>query len=113
MSIDATDKASDKSNAVPVKESGAPLGLESMLAGSDIPILEGQDPPAASLRAEDAVRRRRSNRRVAWTLVLLCMVFFVGIIAARVSGDSRTGLVTLGIAITLFLILAIGRSLRK
>ncbi|MFO1315481.1 MAG: hypothetical protein U1F58_07730 [Burkholderiales bacterium] len=112
MSNDTSVKGHDNSDA-PVKESGAPLGLESMQAGSDIPILGVENATAASTLAEEAAHRRRANRRVAWTLGLLCSVFFGGIIAARMSGDSRVGLITLGIAISLFLVVAIGRNLRK
>ena len=111
MSIDTPTKGNDNSEP-PVRESGAPLGVESMQAGSDIPILGAEDPTIAA-RAEDAARRARSNRRVGWTLVLLCAVFFVGIIAARMTDDARSGLVTLGFAITLFLVVAIGRNLWK
>lgn len=112
MSIDTSVKGYNNSNA-PVKESGAPLGLESMQAGSDIPILGAENQTAASKVAEEAAQRRRANRRVAWTLGLLSAVFFGGIVAARMSGDSRIGLITLGIAISLFLVVAIGRNLRK
>lgn len=112
MSIDTSFKGYDNSDA-PVKESGAPLGLESMQAGSDIPPLGVESSTAASKLPEETAQRRRANRRVAWTLGLLCAVFFGGIIAARMSGDSRIGLITLGIAISLFLAVAIGRNLRK
>ena len=113
MSIDSTTKSAETSDARSVKDSGAPLGLESMQAGSDIPILGAESPAPAAPPTQDAARLRRSNHRVAWTLVLLCTVFFAGIIAARMSGDSRIGLITLGIAISLFLVVAIGRSLWK
>lgn len=113
MSIDSTIRTAETSDADSVKESGVPLGLESMQAGSDIPILGAESPTPAVPPAQDPAHLRRSNHRVAWTLVLLCTVFFAGIIAARVSGDSRIGLITLGIAISLFLIVAVGRSLRK
>ena len=68
---------------------------------------------AHSARSDEAVRRRHANRRIAWTLLLLCAVFFSGIVASRVGGDSRIGFITLGIAITLFLVVAIGSNLRK
>ena len=112
MSIDTLAKDSDNSDA-PAKESGASPALESMQAGSDIPILASNNLTATSLRAENAARLARSNRHIAWTLVALCAVFFSGIIVARLSGDTRAGLVTLGIAISLFLVVAIGRNLRK
>ena len=62
---------------------------------------------------DDGSRTARSNRRVAWTLFALSAVFFGGIIFSRVTGDSRTGLMVLGAAIFLFLVVAIGRNLRK
>ena len=112
MEIDTSAKDRQHSQAA-VKESGAPLGLESMQAGSDIPIVAVEESTAVATCSDDTVRRRHANRRVAWTLLLLCAVFFGGIIASRVGGDSRIGLITLGIAITLFLIVAIGSNLRK
>ena len=67
---------------------------------------------APSLK-DDGARTERSNRRIAWTLFALSTVFFAGIIFSRVSGDSRIGLMVLGAAIFLFLVVAIGRNLRK
>ncbi len=70
-------------------------------------------PRDASARESEAARSRASNRRIAWTLFALSTVFFVGIILSRLSGDTRIGLIVLGAAITLFLVVAIGRNLRK
>lgn len=61
----------------------------------------------------DGARTSRSNRRIAWTLFALSVVFFAGIIFSRVTGDSRIGLMVLGAAVFLFLVVAIGRNLRK
>ena len=62
---------------------------------------------------EGAARLRRSNRRLALMLLALSAVFFGGVIVTRLSGDSRTGLMFLGAAVLLFLVIAIGRNLRK
>lgn len=67
----------------------------------------------AAAPKDEAARTRASNRRIAWTLFALSTVFFAGIIFSRISGDSRVGLMVLGAAIFLFLVVVIGRSLRK
>lgn len=74
---------------------------------------ERPDAREASSPKDNGSRTARSNRRVAWTLFALSAVFFGGIIFSRVTGDSRTGLMVLGAAIFLFLVVAIGRNLRK
>lgn len=71
---------------------------------------DGQEAP---LREDNGAHVGRSNRRIAWTLLALSTVFFAGIILSRVTGDSRIGLMVLGAAVTLFLVVAIGRNLRK
>ena len=60
--------------------------------------------PASDLRA--------SNRRTAFVLVAIAATFFVGIIGSRFIGGQTTGLSVLGIAVLLFLVVAIGRNLR-
>ena len=62
---------------------------------------------------DSAARLRRSNGRIALTLLALSAVFFAGTIFTRLSGNSRVGLMFLGAAILLFLVTAIGRNLRK
>ena len=61
----------------------------------------------------DQSARRRSNVRTALVLALIALVFFVGIVATRLFGDGRTGIMVLGGAVMLFLVLAIGRNLRR
>ncbi len=58
-------------------------------------------------------RQRRSNVRTALVLASVALVFFVGILATRFIGDGRSGITLLGGAVMLFLVLAIGRNLRK
>lgn len=60
-----------------------------------------------------AVRRRASNVRTALILFSIALVFFFGVIASRYMGGPETGVSVLGAAIFLFLVLAIGRHLRK
>ena len=67
-------------------------------------------PPAA--KSTD-MRLRNSNVRTALTLASIAVVFFFGIIAAKLSGDASTGMTVLGAAVLLFLALAIGRNLRR
>jgi hypothetical protein len=61
----------------------------------------------------EAIQRlRASNRRVAWTLSSIAIVFFAGIIATRWLGGA-IGIGVMGSAVLLFLVVAIGRSLRR
>ncbi len=58
-------------------------------------------------------QQRRTNVRTALVLASVALVFFVGILATRFIGDGRSGITVLGGAVLLFLVLAIGRNLRK
>lgn len=58
-------------------------------------------------------QQRRANVRTALVLASVALVFFIGILATRFIGDGSTGISVLGGAVLLFLILAIGRNLRK
>jgi hypothetical protein len=66
----------------------------------------------AGNRAEDP-RLRSANVRTAIVLASIAAVFFVGILVAKFIGDASTGMSVLGAAVLLFLVLAIGRNLRK
>ena len=68
--------------------------------------------PKAGHRADDA-RLRRANVRTAIVLASIAAVFFVGIVVAKFIGDTSTGMTVLGAAVLLFLLVAIGRNLRK
>ncbi|MEP7327560.1 MAG: cytochrome oxidase small assembly protein [Betaproteobacteria bacterium] len=61
----------------------------------------------------DRNKLRRANLRTALVLASVAVVFFVGILAARFVGDGQSGITVLGGAVLLFLIVAIGRNLRK
>ena len=68
--------------------------------------------PKPGHRADDA-RLRSANVRTAIVLVSIAAVFFVGILVAKLVGDTSTGMTVLGAAGLLFLVVAIGRNLRK
>ena len=82
---------------------------EASIAKSDC----GRNVPKHEGTGDRAARLRRSNRRIALILLAISAVFFAGIIGTRLSGDSRIGLMFLGTAVLLFLVIAIGRNLRK
>ena len=65
------------------------------------------------LPAEAAARVRAANVRTAAILFAIAGVFFLGFIASRFMGDSATGMTVVGIAVLLFLVVAIGRNLRS
>lgn len=58
-------------------------------------------------------RVRAANVRTALVLASIALVFFFGIMFARYMGDGETGITVLGVAVMLFLGLAIGRNLWK
>ena len=60
-----------------------------------------------------AERLRASNRRVGWTLGSIAAVFFAGIIATRGFGGGTIGIGVMGTVVLLFLVIAIGRNLRR
>lgn len=56
---------------------------------------------------------RARNRRTAFVLMSIALVFFVGIIAAQLIAGPSVGVGVTGAVVLLFLILAIGRNLRS
>ncbi len=58
-------------------------------------------------------RNSRANVRLGLTLASIAAIFFVGVIAARYFGPEGGGLTVLGLAIVVFLVVAIGRSIRS
>jgi hypothetical protein len=68
--------------------------------------------PKAGQRTVDT-RLRSANVRTALVLASIAAVFFVGIVVAKLIGDTSTGMAVLGAAVLLFLVVAIGRNLRK
>ena len=59
----------------------------------------------------DNEHRKAANRRTAFALFSVAIVFFAGIIATRFVGESTTGIGIMGGAVLLFLVFAIGRNL--
>jgi hypothetical protein len=57
-------------------------------------------------------RRKATNVRTALTFASIAATFFVGIIAARILGGPMIGIGVMSVAVLLFLVFAIGRSLR-
>ena len=64
-------------------------------------------------KTADPARLRRANARTALVLASVAVVFFCGILAAKVFGDMAIGMTVLGVAVLVFLVVAIGRNLRK
>jgi hypothetical protein len=56
---------------------------------------------------------KAANRRTGFVLLSVALVFFVGAFAARMFGTPGVSIAVLGAAVLLFLVLAIGRNLRK
>ena len=57
--------------------------------------------------------RRAANRRTGFILLSIAAVFFFGAIAAQAIGSPKVSVGVLGGAVLLFLVLAIGRHLRR
>ena len=68
-------------------------------------------PASAAVTSADA--RRASNVRTAWILASIALVFFGGIIFAQYSNEPTVSMSVLGLAIFGFLLVAIGRNVRK
>jgi hypothetical protein len=64
-------------------------------------------------KADPAARLKASNRTTALVLASIAILFFVGIIATKFMGGPVTGIGIVGTAVLLFLVIAIGRNLRK
>ena len=61
--------------------------------------------------SNDPQRTPNRNVRTAVTLLSIALVFFIGVILAHAVGVGETGLTVLGLAIMVFLVVAIGRNL--
>ena len=61
----------------------------------------------------DPARQRAANRRTGLTLLAIVLVFFVGVFLARIYGTPGVSIGVLGCAVLLFLVVAIGRNLRR
>ena len=63
--------------------------------------------------SSDKPNVRGANLRTALILLSIALVFFFGIIFAKFIGDASTGMTVIGFAILLFLVVTIGRSVRR
>ena len=68
---------------------------------------------ATSPTGTPADRRRAASVRTALILASIAVVFFGGIIYAHVSGEPTVGMSVLGFGVIGFLVVAIGRNLRR
>ena len=69
------------------------------------------DPTPARPAAGD--RKKSANLRTALVLLSIALVFFFGIIASKFMGDPTTAISVIGTAVLLYLVVAIGRNLRR
>jgi hypothetical protein len=74
------------------------------------PLPADRNPGAADAPAK---KLRASNLRTAAILLSIALTFFVGVIAAKWMGTPQVSIGVLGSAVLLFLLVAIGRNLRK
>jgi uncharacterized membrane protein YoaK (UPF0700 family) len=58
-------------------------------------------------------RQRAANRRTGLVLAAIALLFFVGIIASRLIESEAVSIAVVGGAILLYLVVAIGRHLRR
>ena len=56
---------------------------------------------------------RANIRRTAWILASIAVMFFVGLFASRLIGDTSLAMTALGAAVFFFLLFGIGRHLRR
>jgi hypothetical protein len=54
--------------------------------------------------------KRAANLRTGFLLLAIAVVFFVGIIVSHYLGGAKAGLVVIGTAVVLYLVVAIGRN---
>lgn len=58
-------------------------------------------------------RLRSANRRTGFGLLAISVVFFVGFFASRLIGSPDVSIAVIGVAVLLYLAVAIGRHLRR
>jgi len=62
---------------------------------------------------DNDARLRAANRKTGLTLLAIALLFFFGIIASRFIESEAVSIAVVGGAILLYLVVAIGRHLRK
>jgi hypothetical protein len=65
------------------------------------------------VQAQPRAAQKAASRRIALVLLSIAVVFFGGVILAQYSGAPSVGIGVLGFAILGFLLVAIGRNVRK
>ena len=68
---------------------------------------------SAQGHAHPRAAQKAASRRIALVLLSIAVVFFGGVILAQYSGAPSVGIGVLGFAILGFLLVAIGRNVRK
>ncbi|HEY3180696.1 MAG TPA: hypothetical protein VGL25_17655 [Casimicrobiaceae bacterium] len=66
--------------------------------------------PSRRGSSADAARLRAVNVRTAVILGAIALIFFIGIIVSHYVGGAAAGMAVLGIAVVLYLVVAIGRN---
>jgi hypothetical protein len=66
-----------------------------------------------TLAVSESARRKSANQRTALLFASIAAGFFFGAIAMKFIGSPATGLGVMGASLLLFLVIAIGSSLRK
>jgi asparagine N-glycosylation enzyme membrane subunit Stt3 len=69
--------------------------------------------PNAPNGTDEARRAKSANLRTALVFASIAAVFFCGIIATKWMGGPTIGIGVMGVAVLVFLVFAIGRSIRK
>jgi len=69
--------------------------------------------PAMANDPQGDARLRAANRRTGLVLLAIALLFFFGIIASRFIESETVSIAVVGGAILLYLVVAIGRHLRK
>ncbi len=69
--------------------------------------------PASSRTPRPAGEIRTANVRTALVLLSIALTFFFGVILAKSLGGWQVGMSVVGFGVFLFLVLAIGRNLRR
>lgn len=83
------------------------------MSRADATMRPRSEPAGPGSYAVDRDARRAGIRRTAIVLASIAAAFFVGIIVAQYSGSPSVGIGVLGFAILGFLVVAIGRNIRK
>ncbi|HEY8243514.1 MAG TPA: cytochrome oxidase small assembly protein [Casimicrobiaceae bacterium] len=56
---------------------------------------------------------RASIRRTGWILASIAVIFFLGVLASRLIGDTSLAMTVIGVSVFSFLLFGIGRHLKR